>query len=52
MPYFSVKKNQVSIHKVRVNADAKGEVYTKRRTWALDELKQVDGIDTSPVRKG
>ncbi len=44
-----MRKNLVTIHKVRVTPDQKGEVYAKRRTWTLDELKLVDGIDTNAV---
>jgi hypothetical protein len=39
----------VSIHRVRVTNDPKGDVYMMRKSWALDELKMVDGVDSGPV---
>eukprot|EP00047_Mylnosiga_fluctuans_P024967 m.177353 g.177353 ORF g.177353 m.177353 type:complete len:850 (-) comp9970_c1_seq15:263-2812(-) len=48
---LTVKKNLVSLHKVRVTTDQKGEVYSKRKTWPLYELKTVDGVDPGPANK-
>eukprot|EP00048_Salpingoeca_helianthica_P004323 m.75806 g.75806 ORF g.75806 m.75806 type:complete len:835 (-) comp13145_c0_seq4:25-2529(-) len=48
---LTVTKNLVTVHKIRVQADTKGEVYSKRRAWALDELKMVDGVNTNAENK-